>query len=57
MLDTAGQAAYQGGFDGLLVKANPDAQGFFAARGMQRLSTEDARRDYPYRFWEDFKMN
>jgi len=56
LLDTAVQAAYQGGFDGLLVKANPDAQGFFAARGMQRLSTEDARRDYPYRFWADFKI-
>ncbi len=53
LLDAAVQAARQGGFDGLLVKANPDAQGFFAAKGLQQLSTEDVRRNYPYRFWMD----
>ncbi len=53
LLNAAIEAARQGGFDGLLVKANPDARGFFAAKGMQQLSTEDALRDYPYRFWTD----
>ena len=57
LLDAAVQAAHQGGFDGLLVKAHADAQGFFAARGMRRLSTEDARRDCPYRFWADCRIN
>lgn len=57
LLDAALQAARQGGFEGLLVKANPDAQGFFAAKGMRQLSTEDARRDYPYRFWKGLGNN
>jgi GNAT superfamily N-acetyltransferase len=51
LLGAAVHAAHQGGFDGLLVKANPDAQGFFATQGMRRLSTADTGRDYPYRFW------
>jgi GNAT superfamily N-acetyltransferase len=57
LLDAAVQAACHGRFDGLLVKSNPDAQGFFESRDMQRLSTEDARRDYPYRFWMDLKAD
>ena len=51
LLEVAIQGAREGGFEGLLVKANPDATGFFAAKGFQQLSTEDTRRDYPYRFW------
>ena len=55
--DGAIQAARQGGFDGLLVKANPDAKGFFAAEGLHQLSTTDTRRDYPYRFWRDLRVD
>ena len=51
LLEAAVQAARQGGYDGLLVKANPDAQAFFAARGLDRLPVEDPARDYPYRYW------
>jgi GNAT superfamily N-acetyltransferase len=57
LLDAAIKAAHQGGFDGLLVKANPDAQGFFSAKGLQPLSTQDAGRDYPYRFWRDLRAD
>ena len=49
------RAARQGRFDGMLVKANRDAQGFFFSRGLQQLPTENARRDYPYRFWRDLR--
>ncbi len=49
LINAAVQAARQGRFDGMLVKANPDAQG----KGLQPLPTEDARRDYPYRFWKN----
>lgn len=51
LLGAAEQAARQGGFEGLLVKANRDAQGYFLKRGLQPLPVDDPRRDYPYRFW------
>jgi GNAT superfamily N-acetyltransferase len=57
LIGAAIRAARQGRFDGMLVKANPDAQGFFLARGMEPLAAEDARRDYPYRFWKDLKRD
>jgi len=36
---------------GLLVKAQPDAVGFFAKLGMKKLPVMDTSRDYPHRFW------
>lgn len=51
LLDAATAAAREACFDGLLVKAQADASGFFAGRGLQRLPVEDPARDYPYRFW------
>ena len=56
LLDTAVQAARTSGFDGLLVKANRDAQGFFLARGLRPLPVESPDRDYPYRFWMDIPL-
>ncbi len=52
LLAAAERAAEQGGFDGLLVKAQPGAEGFFAARGLERLAVLDRARDYPHRFWK-----
>ena len=40
------------GFDGLLVKANPEAKTFFEARAFEKLPIEDHARDYPYRYWK-----
>lgn len=37
--------------DGLLVKAQFDALGFFEAQGFSALPVKDAKRDYPYRLW------
>ena len=51
LLDAAAGAARTGGYDGVLVKAQADANGFFAARGLTRLEVVDALRDYPHRFW------
>jgi L-amino acid N-acyltransferase YncA len=52
LLDAARQAACAGGFDGLLVKAQADANGFFAARGLVPLPVENPERDYPHRYWQ-----
>lgn len=51
LLDTAAGAARDGGYDGLLVKAQADAKGFFAAHGLDKLDVIDPLRDYPHRFW------
>ncbi len=45
----------QGSYDGLLVKAQPDAAGFFQAMGMQGLESRVPARDYPYRYWKPAK--
>lgn len=45
------KAVAESGCDGLLVKAQDDAVGFFSALGMQRLLPREAGRDYANRFW------
>jgi hypothetical protein len=50
-------AAQAQGFDGLLVKAQQDASGFFRAMGMQRLPVEDPARQYANRFWKPMNHN
>lgn len=40
------------GLDGLLVKAQADAVGFFKRQGFVHLPIVDARRDYPHRHWK-----
>ncbi len=55
LLDAVLQAGREDGYDGLLVRANKDAQGFFAAKGLQPLPVARPGRDYPYRFWFDLK--
>lgn len=52
LLQTALQAAKAQGVDGLLVKAQADAEGFSQAQGMERLPVEDPGRDYANRFWK-----
>lgn len=55
LLDAAADAAREHGCDGLLVKAQADANGFFAARGLTRLAVVDPLRDYPHRFWQQVR--
>lgn len=56
LLAAALTAAQVQGFDGLLVKAQADANGFFERQGMQRLPVVDPMRDYPHRFWQAVRM-
>jgi predicted N-acetyltransferase YhbS len=53
LLAAAATAAREEGYDGLLVKAQADAEGFFRSRGLLQLVVADANRDYPNRFWLD----
>ena len=41
--------------DGLLVKAQADANPFFASQGFSRLPVEDPARDYPHRWWKPLR--
>jgi GNAT superfamily N-acetyltransferase len=49
-------AARQQHYTGLLVKAQTDASGFFASRGMKKLPIKDAGRHYANRFWKDIEQ-
>jgi GNAT superfamily N-acetyltransferase len=51
LIAAAADAALVAGFDGVLVKAHPSAEGFFEARGLEPLPVLDAHRDYAHRFW------
>nr|WP_296749609.1 GNAT family N-acetyltransferase [Thioalkalivibrio sp.] len=51
LLDDASGAARSCGHEGILVRAQADAEGFFARRGFTRLPVRDAARDYAARLW------
>lgn len=53
LLFAAGAAARQEGHDGLLVKAQADAEGFFEAQGLQTLPVLQPDQEYPHRYWLD----
>ena len=52
LFETAEKAACSRGLDGVLVKAQPGAQEFFLALGLDGVPVDDHRRDYPHRFWK-----
>lgn len=51
LFERAQQAAIEQHYDGLLVKAQADANGFFIAQGMQPMPQENDRQ-YGNRFWK-----
>ncbi len=51
LLRAVREAARAGGFDGVLVKAQADAVGFFERAGLQSLPVQDEARHYARRFW------
>lgn len=57
LFEVAEKAAASRGLEGVLVKAQPDAQKFFVALGLQQIPVEDFRRDYPHRFWKPVNGN
>jgi predicted N-acetyltransferase YhbS len=50
----AEQNSQQHKYDGLLVKAQEDANAFFLSQGMTLLPVEDTSRHYANRFWKSF---
>jgi predicted N-acetyltransferase YhbS len=51
LFQSALQLARQQQLDGLTVKAQADAKGFFEAQGMHKLEVEDTKKDYELRYW------
>lgn len=51
LVDQVVKAAAGSGYDTLLVKAQRDAQGFFASQGFRSLPVGDTARDYAHRLW------
>jgi len=52
LLESAELALVSGGFDGLLVRAQSDAEPFIKTRGFEKLPVIDSPRDYPHRCWK-----
>mgnify|MGYP003702559403 CR=1 FL=1 len=55
LLRAAQRAAGEGGFDGLLVKAQRTAEAFFYRLGFERLPVANPVRDYPHRLWKPLR--
>jgi predicted N-acetyltransferase YhbS len=55
LLDAAIAAARGGRCHGVLVKANPDATGFFQRCGFEPIFQSQADARYPYRLWRALK--
>lgn len=51
----AERAVLQNGMDGLLVKAQKDAEAFYHARGMHKLVVADHDREFANRYWKVIK--
>lgn len=53
LLGACVERARELGLDGVLIKAQSDAEPFFEKQGLERLPVRDASRDYALRFWHD----
>ena len=53
LLAAVADGARAAGYDGLLVRAQADAVGFFESCGLARLAAADPLADYPHRYWLD----
>ena len=56
LLSVVSMAARAQGCDGVLVKAQADAEGFFASQGLEKLPVLQPDRDYPHRYWLDLTV-
>lgn len=52
LVEAVMEVAQERSVDGLLVKAQPDAVGFFRSLGFRHVPVETPERDYPYRWWK-----
>ncbi len=53
LLDWAWKRVDEQALDGLLVKAQADANPYFARQGFSLLPVNNPGRDYPYRWWRE----
>jgi GNAT superfamily N-acetyltransferase len=53
LLSAVAMAARAQRCDGVLVKAQVDAAGFFGSQGLRKLPVLQPERDYPLRYWLD----
>jgi len=53
LLSAVAMAARAQGCDGVLVKAQADAERFFGSQGLRKLPVLQPGRDYPHRYWLD----
>jgi len=56
LLSAVAMAARAQGCDGVLVKAQADAEDFFASQGLRKLPVLQPDRDYPHRYWLDLPV-
>ncbi|MEZ5591300.1 MAG: GNAT family N-acetyltransferase [Gammaproteobacteria bacterium] len=52
LLAAAEEATRRQGLDGILIKAQRDAEPFFLAAGWQPVPVDETGRHYPYRLWK-----
>ncbi|AHE99759.1 GCN5 family acetyltransferase [Thioalkalivibrio paradoxus ARh 1] len=52
LLDDGIRRAREERYEGILVRAQAEAEGFFARQGFQRLPVQDPVRDYAARYWK-----
>ena len=52
MFNRAEQAVIATKLDGLLVKAQKDAEAFYQSRGMHKLAVTDSQREFAARYWK-----
>ncbi|AGA35393.1 GCN5-related N-acetyltransferase [Thioalkalivibrio nitratireducens DSM 14787] len=51
LLDDGIRRAEEARYEGILVRAQAEAEGFFVRRGFNRLPVQDPVRDYAARYW------
>ena len=56
LFQAASDSALKHRVDGLLVKVQQNANGFFDAMGMSQLPAEDAMRHYSNRYWKSMNI-
>jgi len=52
LIDYAIGQVNERGLDGLLVKAQSDANSYFKKQGFEKLAVNNALKDYPHRWWK-----
>ncbi len=57
LFERAETAMHENKLDGLLVKAQKAAVGFYQARGMRKLAVTNSDREFAHRYWKPVKSD